>query len=989
MRKMKKVLALILSVLMCASLLVPAVSAEGFSDVTAEHRYYEAITYLASKGIINGFEDGTFKPEDQVTRAQFAKIMAYALGNADITTTEQIFTDVAVDHWAAGNIAAMVSRGIVNGMGDGTFAPESPVLYEQAVKMAVCALGYEQIAQNNGGYPGGYLKVATGKGFIKGIVDGTMGQPASRGLIAKLIDNMLGINQIDAVTGEVKKDSSIKSNENTETVKGQVVATYKYAFTSDLEDKCKKNEIIVETSAGKQIVLTTDNLSDSAKDNMGDYLGKYISATYSEETDDGTFVIVSITEVKNKNTEVTVNASDINDYDSTSVEYYDEDTSDFEEVSVASGAKIMYNGKYTTKTLSQVVTELMSGEGTITFLSSEGDGTYNVLFVKSYKTFIAGGSPTTLSSDDKLVMVYDRDDTSKKYELPKETNSRQTISYKLNGNAGTYSSIAKDSIVSIAESDDKTVYEVLVCTTKKTSAKVDSLAYDEKSITLDGTEYEFSEMFKNYIDNNSGVVSVGVKGDFYLDAFGKVAYVKISGGSYTYGYMSQVQKTSGGHDKEPVIMQIYAIGSGSKMTEATYAFKDSFYVNGTKYKADNDSDMNTVLQMLQDAGNAVLTDDSGKTYLRGTGNKVETIGHNGSQAVEFSVSGTTTSGYKAIDKLFIALPTDDVNKTDFINSSLVRNTTLTETAGEPAVMQSNCTVGSGSSRNLGGYTINSTTKVISVPEDKVNGDFYNRTWSWLSSGKKYTYQVFDATAANVAGLVIIYTTGTDTTASLSYTNTPYIVSKTDWTVTIGGEEKDAIKLVNGRDGKEDEYYKGDDTKVYTTKLVTKDSKQYYEEDSVISFTDLKVGDIVRFTTEEGSKELAEVEIVVKSDETLQALSRNISTSSPTQHITTSDNVTYRTYIGTAKTWDENMLVVAPTFVDSDGNLDTITNTTETWTVGDSVKYYVVDRSKTKAEERFSVSSKGAVVAYDSAPEQASNIFAYIHSTTVSFIVVFK
>ena len=57
--------------------------------------------------------------------------------------------------------------GVTGGIGNGMFGPEDPVTYEQAVKMIVSALGYDLVANNKGGYPTGYLAVASSEGITK------------------------------------------------------------------------------------------------------------------------------------------------------------------------------------------------------------------------------------------------------------------------------------------------------------------------------------------------------------------------------------------------------------------------------------------------------------------------------------------------------------------------------------------------------------------------------------------------------------------------------------------------------------------------------------------------------------------------------------------------------------------------------------------------------------------------------------------------------
>lgn len=145
MRRTNKIISFVLAVGMLLSISVTSVSAAGavsFSDVPSDHTYSNAITNLAAEGILNGFEDGTFKPDDPVTRAQFTKIICYAqnAGTLVYSPAERAkFPDVDPNHWAIDNITTARNSGIINGYDDGTFKPDNEVLYEQAVKMAVCA----------------------------------------------------------------------------------------------------------------------------------------------------------------------------------------------------------------------------------------------------------------------------------------------------------------------------------------------------------------------------------------------------------------------------------------------------------------------------------------------------------------------------------------------------------------------------------------------------------------------------------------------------------------------------------------------------------------------------------------------------------------------------------------------------------------------------------------------------------------------------------
>ncbi len=106
-----------------------------FSDVQKEHWAYEAVQTLAETGIIDGFEDGTFKPNALVTREQFVKMLVEAGGylNADLTSQ---FGDVEAGRWSSSYIASAVSRGIVTGYEDGTFKPTATLTRQDAAVMS-------------------------------------------------------------------------------------------------------------------------------------------------------------------------------------------------------------------------------------------------------------------------------------------------------------------------------------------------------------------------------------------------------------------------------------------------------------------------------------------------------------------------------------------------------------------------------------------------------------------------------------------------------------------------------------------------------------------------------------------------------------------------------------------------------------------------------------------------------------------------------------
>lgn len=131
---MKKLLTVITTIFAIASVSTP--TALAFSDVSETHNNYLSVEYLSQKGIVNGYEDGTFQPENLVNRAEALKIILEGNGVEVGEVTETIdFSDVKAGDWFARYIMTAKSQGIVNGNPDGTFAPGRDVARAEFLKM--------------------------------------------------------------------------------------------------------------------------------------------------------------------------------------------------------------------------------------------------------------------------------------------------------------------------------------------------------------------------------------------------------------------------------------------------------------------------------------------------------------------------------------------------------------------------------------------------------------------------------------------------------------------------------------------------------------------------------------------------------------------------------------------------------------------------------------------------------------------------------------
>jgi competence protein ComEC len=124
---MKKLFALLLLVVLVVGSIPPtSASAKAFRDVPTTHTFFDEITYLSDQMIINGFNDGTFAPDKPVTRAAAAAMIGRSVG-LDGEKRETSFEDVGSSSFASGYIQSAVEQKIIYGFTDGTFRPDQIV----------------------------------------------------------------------------------------------------------------------------------------------------------------------------------------------------------------------------------------------------------------------------------------------------------------------------------------------------------------------------------------------------------------------------------------------------------------------------------------------------------------------------------------------------------------------------------------------------------------------------------------------------------------------------------------------------------------------------------------------------------------------------------------------------------------------------------------------------------------------------------------------
>ena len=245
---MKKIIPAALALSMAITT-VPAFAAVEIPGDIAGTGYEAAVSRLLEEGIVSGYKDGTFRPENSVTRAEVCAMIIKAGGQSAVADgAAGAFSDLSGSAWAADFINAASDAGIVSGYKDGTFRPKNNITYNELSSMLVKAAGVSS-KDITGGWPAGYIDKATELGAFENTVtyetaaDGA--KLATRGDVAIAIFNLKDEIAQAAEAGYVKEvpvENGVTENKDKI---GYEVANATEEFTGEamklsLEDAVKK-----------------------------------------------------------------------------------------------------------------------------------------------------------------------------------------------------------------------------------------------------------------------------------------------------------------------------------------------------------------------------------------------------------------------------------------------------------------------------------------------------------------------------------------------------------------------------------------------------------------------------------------------------------------------------------------------------------------------------------------------------------------------------
>ena len=632
MRNLKKVIALVAVFAMLVSTVAFATT---FSDVKDDDNYAEAIEMLSNLGILTGDDqdgDGVmdFRPNDTITRAEVAAIVCRVQNLNNLAQTGTQFTDVTSSHWASGYVAQAAGKGIINGNGDGTFAPEANVKFQDVVKMFVRTIGYEPYVNANGGYPSGDLAAANRYGVLDGVIQSGNEAEATRGQVAQIAFNALDTPLMDRQTYGADEEWVIFNGKNGNefqslltqylgvkkiegTVEGTQVTGLKSANSIDTND----NAEITFAYEGTEEDYSDYKLYDvkdvkkvyEADSNASQYLGYAVTAYVRETGKSGEYDIISIAP-SNRNKVASFTLDQFASATDKKIEYYKNDNDNnttsltLSSDILSSSAKntgIIYNGvayNGTEKDVESILAELQVTKDTIysgkvTLIDNDTTNGYDVISVEV-------GAPAVVdevkSSGKVAFKEVPKNSTGKKIELTFDEDENDTI-IKLtkDGKKIEYTDLKEWDVLSILFNNDSTkYYDVRVVDGNKvdgaiSSRKASTTSADGFEYTIAGNSYDVAANCFDAKGKDKGW-TVGTAGMFYVDEYGKiVAFDKngsttMSSTSGNYAYVLYAVATEDDFQNKTVRVQVldkdgkvYTADLASKVRLENYGSEDKTY----------------------------------------------------------------------------------------------------------------------------------------------------------------------------------------------------------------------------------------------------------------------------------------------------------------------------------------------------------------------------------------------------------------------------
>lgn len=570
MRNLKKVLALVIAF----SMMLSVVAFAGYNDVAEDADYAGAVELLSALEIFEGDENGNFNPDKTVSRAEMAALICRATGLEEMAEASKgatAFTDVAASHWASGYINVASSNGIINGVGGGKFAPDATLTYPQAVKMIVYALGFELMAEDNGGWDAGSVYVANKYKVTEGAAVN-----ATRGNLAILLANAMSTPMMDKTTYGANAEYEVLNGKNDKEYRTLLTNMDIYIATGVVGQKDADK---IEFTLGED----SDDLEFdvSKKKNYDFEIGASDIAAYTYQQVDAyvkkagrNYEVVAVVPSAVGET-LTILSDDIEsiDMEAGKLEYFvdaanSNKTKKIEFVTPENDEiPVEYNKGLAEKSLEDFAEV---EDVVLTFIENDADGVFDQVVATEYTSCRVEYSD---ADNDKLALV----DGTIKFDFDAAEDGEVTyILADENGNALTLADFAEDDVVAYyangsIKKDTTTYIEIIKLSNAAVTGTVDEVyVSNEKTyVVIDGNDYV----------DTTGDLGAGDEGTFYIGITGKVIEYDATLAGENYGYIVEGAIAQGSFSADKWQIKILTKADGI----VTYDITDKYHADVVAY----------------------------------------------------------------------------------------------------------------------------------------------------------------------------------------------------------------------------------------------------------------------------------------------------------------------------------------------------------------------------------------------------------------------
>lgn len=509
---LKKILSFVMAITMLPCFAAIAEENGGSEDIVLND---EAVI-LYNLGIIGDAPDKTFRPDDLITRAEFAGWLAGA-DNIDRSPYTNTFSDVSEENPNAESIASLAAAEIMIGNGDGTFSPDKPINTEEALKSVLVLLGYRSYAEAAGGYPNGYLKVGYDKDLLNGVAS-----PLTRSGAAVLIYNAMLTNVMEP-NGVSGNGVIYGENEN----KTLLYKTRKIIKSTGIVTANEITDLEGGSGTAKGTVMIDGIGYEDVTGSAQKMLGKKSEFYYK---DNDIAEIVYIRAAKRTSTEA-LDSENIESFDGNILRYYK--GSKIVNYKISPMADVIYNGKVLDYSKNDVLfmdeNGVRSYYGTIELFDNDNNGQYDVVNIHAYHNMIVNSTRNLDNETGKIPS--DWFEIADKNGITVKIDPEKSFSIKdINGKDIPWTNIAENDVFALAQSKDGQYIEMILCDNVITG-EITSISRDEEkySAVIDGKTYEIRQSTGFYcVDQTEDTIGLtsGDKAFFTLDISGKIALAK-------------------------------------------------------------------------------------------------------------------------------------------------------------------------------------------------------------------------------------------------------------------------------------------------------------------------------------------------------------------------------------------------------------------------------------------------------------------------------